>query len=395
MTFVLSMHSFDPWPVLSTTDDRNNDDSAVGYPKLVRLSGASGGFSVRRLLKVRAPEGSPADPGRVGPRLSELRPARWHRPLLILAAVTGGLVVLNTAGVFLDPREVTNSGVWLKPLKFALSIGIYSLTLAWLIGRLPSNSRIARIANFAGTVSAAGLVIELVIINGFALVGESSHFNVSTPFHEAMWHVMAVSIMVVWAMTLLVAVLLFRAQLGDAARSFAIRAGAIIAVAGMALAMLMTVQQGSQLSELQDVAGAHTVGVPDGGPGVPLLGWSTVGGDLRIPHFVGMHALQALPLFVLMIEVLAAKVPALRNARRRLWLVRLAAATYASTVALLTLQALAGQPIVAPSGIILTGGIILAGAAVATAIVILMLPRTRGTRPSKGQGDDHPSPRSL
>ena len=151
----------------------------------------------------------------------------------------GGLVILHTAGVLLDSREVTNAGVWLKPLKFSLSIGIYSLTLAWLIGRLPSGAR-ATIAHIAGTISAAGLAIELVVIDGFALIGESSHFNLSTPFHAAMWHLMAASIAVVWVMTFVVAALLFRAPLGDAARRLDVQAGTVIALAGMALAFLVT-----------------------------------------------------------------------------------------------------------------------------------------------------------
>lgn len=331
----------------------------------------------------------PGVPVRVGPSLSELRPGHWHRPLLILAAAMGVLAILQIAGVFLDSREVTNAQVWLKPLKFSLSIGVYSLTLAWLIGRLPSGA-LAKVASVAGTIAAVGLAIEIVIIDWFALVGESSHFNLSTPFHATSWHVMAASISVVWVMTLVVSALLFRAPLGDAARSLAIRAGAVLSLAGMALAFLMTGATADQPGESPSFVGAHTVGLADGGPGLPLLGWSTVAGDLRIPHFVGMHALQVLPLFVLLLEVLARKVPALWDDRRRFRLVVLAVATFAATLVLLTYQALMGESIVAPSGIILTGGIIVATAALAGAVVIVSVPTSARGEPPKVDGIRRP-----
>ena len=323
-----------------------------------------------------------APPPRV-PSLAELRPTHWHRPLVILAGAMGVLTILSVVGVLFDAREVTNAAVWMKPLKFAISIGIYSLTLAWLIGRLPAGSRIARVASVAGTITAIGLAIELVIIDGFALFGDTSHFNVSTPFHAAMWSVMAVSISVVWVMSLLVAALLFRAPLGDSARSLAIRAGAVIALVGMAIAFLMTGPMPGQISDYTGVIGAHTVGLADGGPGLLFLGWSTVAGDLRVPHFIGMHALQALPLFVLVLELLARRMPALQDQHRRFRLVLVAVITFSIALLILTVQALLGQSVVAPSPAIATVGIALAAVTIAAATAIMVAPAGRSRqRPS-------------
>ncbi len=298
----------------------------------------------------------------------------WHRPLLALAALMAVLTVAIGIAAVVDPREVLGANLWFKPLKFAISIGIYALTLAWLIGQL---DKLRRAAWIAGTISAVGLVIEMVIIVWFAAIGETSHFNVATPLHTAMWSVMASSIVVVWLMVLVVAIGLFRSPRGDAARTLAIRAGVVLAMVGMGLAFLMTSPTSAQLSDFQGVAGAHTVGLADGGQGLPVLGWSTVAGDLRVPHFIGMHALQILPLLVLGLELLARRVPVL-NASLRLRLVRIAVPAYAATIVVLTWQALAGQSVVQPSGAILWVGVLVAVAAVgAVAATVLPLLRKR------------------
>lgn len=93
------------------------------------------------------------------------------------------------------------------------------------------------------------------------------------------------------AASFLTTIAVFFLRLSTRSTTLAVRAGAVIALAGMGLAYLMTGPTAAQLADFRGIAGAHTVGLADGGPGLPVLGWSTVGGDLRIPHFIGMHAL--------------------------------------------------------------------------------------------------------
>ena len=315
-------------------------------------------------------------------------PARiaWHRPLLAVAAAMTVLAIVSSIGLIVDHREVTGLPLWAKPLKFALSIVIYSVTLAWLIGLL---RRGRRFAWWAGTISAVLLLVEMVAIVGAAVGDTTSHFNVSTAFHAAIWGIMAVSIVIVWFAAMVVAALLVfggrrgGAALGDRARTVAIRSGIVIAVIGMGLAFLMTSPTAAQLDNFQGIAGAHTVGLADGGQGIPILGWSTVAGDLRIPHFVGMHALQLIPLAALIPELLMKRMPALRPERTRVAIVVTLTALYSGILLLLTLQALAGESIVRPSTLTITVAALLYLSAACAITVILVLGARR--RAQRGQ----------
>jgi hypothetical protein len=326
-----------------------------------------------RIPHTTAPIPKPPSPKPPSPKLGAipLRDIRWSRPLLVLAASMAVLAVVAVVGLLVDPREVTGLPVWAKPLKFALSTGIYAVTLAWLVGQVV---RFRRIVAAAATIAALALGIELVIITAFAVVAETSHFNMTTPLHTVGWTIMGTSIGVLWVATWVVAAVLFVTQLGDRARSLAVRAGAVIAIIGMGLAFLMTTPTSGQLADFQGIAGAHTVGLADGGPGLPILGWSTVAGDLRIPHFVGMHALQALPILALVLELAARGIPRLADAVIRFRLIAIAAVTYLAVVGLTTWQALIGQSIVQPAGAILTAGIGLAVATAAAIVVALAAP---------------------
>lgn len=293
---------------------------------------------------------------------------RAHRPLFLLAAAMAVTSLVALVGLVLDDRVITGLPLWDKPLKFAISVGIYSLTFGALIGQL---RRGRRLAWWAGTIAAVFLAIEMVVIVGQALRDTTSHFNVSTPFDAAIWSVMAGSIGAVWVATLVISVVLFANPGPDPAWNLAIRAGAVISVIGMALGFLMTIPSAAQIQADNGIVGAHTVGLEDGGPGLPLLGWSTVGGDLRIPHFVGMHALQLLPLLLIMLEVLSRRFGVLADSTVRTRLMWLATAGYAAVVVLVSWQALRGQSIVRPDALTLMALIaILLGVGIPAVLVL-------------------------
>jgi hypothetical protein len=107
-----------------------------------------------------------------------------------------------------------------------------------------------------------------------------------------------------------------------------------------------------------------------------VLGWSTEAGDLRVPHFVGMHALQVIPLAALLLEIGARRIPLLRTAGTRLGLLWILVISYLGTLVLLTIQAMAWQPVVRPDAGSPAWGVTLFAAAGLAAVVVL----TRGRR---------------
>jgi hypothetical protein len=275
---------------------------------------------------------------------------RTNRPLTAVAALMLVMLVAFVVGLFVDPRTITGAPAWLKPAKFAISTAIYSLTLAWVFRSLPGWPRLRAIV---GWTTALVFAVEVAIIGAQAWRGTTSHFNIGTPLDAVLFAVMGTLILVQTFASMAVAVALWRERtFEDRALGWAMRLGLTLTIAGAFTGGLMTRPTPAQLEAAQTtrvmrVAGAHTVGAPDGGPGLPGTGWSREHGDLRVPHFVGLHALQALPVLVVLL-------------RRRGWpesrrvrAVIVAGASYAGLFAVLLAQALRGQSILRPDAITL------------------------------------------
>ncbi|MDT7674675.1 MAG: hypothetical protein QOD82_2577 [Pseudonocardiales bacterium] len=273
----------------------------------------------------------------------------WHRPMAWFAGVMAVMAVVSAVGLAVDDRILLGAPIWLKPLKFAISMAVYGLTWAWLYSLLATRRRLASVVSSAIVIF---LAVEYVVIVVQVVRGRPSHFNMSTPLDSALWITMGGTIAALWVGTAILTGLVLRAPVADPASRWAIRLGALISLVGLALGALMTSTPAQTVPRtvggVERMIGAHSVGVPDDGPGMPLTGWSTTGGDLRIPHFVGMHALQALPLLALLLTVLAVRLSWLRSSRLRAELIVFAAAAYAGLIAVLTWQAERGQSLVRP-----------------------------------------------
>jgi hypothetical protein len=292
------------------------------------------------------------------------RAAHWHRPLMIMTGVMSVLALVALVGIFADSRVLTGVPIWIKPFKFAVSIGIYGATIAWMLSVLPRRSRVAE---WAATVIVAMLSLEMIVIVAQVVRGQASHYNETSSVNAALWQTMGTAILVMFIAHFVIAIIAVRQRLTDRVAAYAIRLGLGLALLGM-LAAVPMVLPGQAPAGLDDVAGAHTVGLPDGGPGLPLVGWSTVGGDLRIGHFVGLHGLQAMPLLAIALSVfLGRRLDEMTRAR----LLLVAAGAYAVFTVSLTWQALRAQPLLHPdAGTLSIWAALVVATAAATVLVV-------------------------
>ena len=294
-------------------------------------------------------------------------------------AFTGTLMLVTLlaalVGLVVDHRVITGAPAWMKPAKFAISIAIYCFTFIWLLSKIEGKRRAVRLVS---AFTAIALSIEMVAIVIQVLRGTTSHFNVSTPVDTIIYRAMAFSIVIVWLACFVTAVLMTRQRLADPAFAWSLRIGVALSLVGMAVAFLMTMPTSAQLAaehagQTMPIAGAHSVGVPDGGPGIPILGWSTVGGDLRPAHFLGLHALQLMPLFG---WFLSRRRTQLSTAARKA-LVAWVGLAYLGIIVILTWQALRSQPLIHPDSKTLAAIVVLlSGVALAT-LATMHLTRSR------------------
>ncbi len=271
------------------------------------------------------------------PHLAESRD-RAATTLRRVAWSTVPVGVALAAALVIDDRMLLGESVWAKPLKFTMSVGLTGAATAWLVRRLEP-SRVVTAAALAATVSLVGEQ-ALIVLQGAR--GVRSHFNIDTPFDSTVLSAMGGLVLLAAGTLVTLAVASTRRPPDDEmAREVVIGGSWLVVLGSVAGAVMVAVN-------------AHSVGGPDGGTGLPILGWNRYIGDLRPAHFVGLHGLQ------LLIVVAAAAQRAGWGVRPTARLLRATTAATAATSVGLLVQGLSGRPVLSKSSVIVVAGAALA-----------------------------------
>jgi hypothetical protein len=186
---------------------------------------------------------------------------------------------------FFKQVNVLGINAMVKPMKFALSIWIYSCTMALILNYV-KNMRKVKMYSWVAVVC---MSFEQAAISFQALQGELSHFNKANAFGIILFSLMGIFILTITLWTAYITYVFIKQKTYDLHPTIvlSIKIGLIYFVVFSLF--------GGYISSLP----GHTVGALDGEEGLWFLNWSNLFGDLRVAHFFGIHSLQVIPLFAI------------------------------------------------------------------------------------------------
>ncbi|MDQ4087904.1 MAG: hypothetical protein M3177_07855 [Pseudomonadota bacterium] len=237
------------------------------------------------------------------------------------------LAVLTLVAQSVDARTLESGvNIWVKPTKFFVSVGVFALTTAWFFGYVRPDRRRSRPMRAVVALTLIAGTFELAWISWQAAQALESHFNMTTIFHAVMYALMGVFSVLLIGTTLPLAWEIARRPAAGLRSEF---------VAAVAIGLVLTFVLGTAAGAYMSAQAGHAVGAQGGH--VPFFGWNRSGGDLRIAHFLGVHAEQAIPLLAFTVAGL--------STRARWAALAGGTALYVTLTLGLFAQAIAGRPL--------------------------------------------------
>lgn len=176
----------------------------------------------------------------------------------------------------------------IKPMKFALSIWIYSWTMSLILYYVEDYKKV-RVYSWVAVIT---MCFEQFAITSQAFRGQLSHFNKTDIYGIVMFSLMGVFILTVTLWTGYITYIFIKQK------SYLIPKVIVLSIKIGLIYFVIFSLFGGYISSKS----GHTVGSADGSEGIWFINWSKFFGDLRIAHFFGIHSLQLLPLFGILAE---------------------------------------------------------------------------------------------
>ena len=211
----------------------------------------------------------------------------------------------------------------IKPMKFALSIWVYSWTMSLILDDVEDKRKV----KIYSWIAVIAMCFEQFAITSQALKGELSHFNKSNTYGIILYSLMGVFILTITLWTAYITYIFIKQKTHNLppAIVLSIKIGLVYFVVFSLF--------GGYISGLQ----GHTVGSTDGGNGLLFLNWSILFGDLRVAHFFGIHSLQIIPLFAILFNKYVSKIYSIKA-------IQVFSILYLSLILFSLIQGLMGLP---------------------------------------------------
>jgi hypothetical protein len=255
-------------------------------------------------------------------------------------ALCGAMLLVTLLAYGLDDRILRGVNIWSKPVKFALSFGLHLATLLWLASLLTHEAQRYFSTRLALIAASLASVTEVFYVALQSARGRASHFNFETPFDSFMYYgVMGGSALVIVMATFALGVSVLKNPKPSLAKGLRMGAG----WGAIFCAVTTLIVAGALASGRFSGAGPWIGSIRTDAGGLPIVGWSTSVGDLRVPHFFATHLIQILPLVGWLADQLASKTRVSPNPR---WVVIVVLMLTLLLVSGLFVQALSGQPFI-------------------------------------------------